>query len=82
VRKKSHKYGANGRTSSCTGLLPVKQFLSESKWDYKQVKNKTALETSALLESCRIKSGKPTGYIIDERSHLKKGKKSVNVSGQ
>jgi len=45
-------------------------------------KNKTALETSALLESCRIKSGKPTGYIIDERSHLKKGKKSVNVSGQ
>jgi len=56
--------------------------LSESKWDYKQVKNKTALETSALLESCRIKSGKPRGYIIDESSHLKKGKKSVNVSGQ
>lgn len=57
-------------------------FLSESKWDYQQVNNTTALETSALLEGCKSKSGKPTGYIVDESSHLKKGKKSVGVSRQ
>jgi SRSO17 transposase len=57
-------------------------FLSESKWDSRQVNNKTALETSALLEGCRLKSGKPTGYIIDESSHLKKGKDSVGVARQ
>lgn len=57
-------------------------FLSESKWDFQQVNNRTALETSALLEGCRAKSGKPTGYIIDESSHLKKGKKSVGVARQ
>lgn len=57
-------------------------FLSESKWDYQQVNNKTAMETSALLESCKAKSGKPTGYIVDESSHLKKGKESVGVARQ
>jgi len=57
-------------------------FLSESKWDYLPVNNTTALETSALLESCKAKSGKPTGYIVDESSHLKKGKESVGVARQ
>ena len=38
-------------------------FLSESKWDYQLVNNKTALETSALLENCKAKSGKPTGIL-------------------
>lgn len=57
-------------------------FLSESKWDYQQVNNTTTLETSALLEGCKSKSGKPIGYIVDESSHLKKGKKSVGVSRQ
>lgn len=57
-------------------------FLSESKWDYQQVNNTTALETSALLEGCKSKSRKPTGYIVDESSHLKKGKESVGVSRQ
>jgi len=57
-------------------------FLSESKWDYEQVNNKTALEASVLLASCKAKSGKPTGFIIDESSHLKKGKESVGVARQ
>jgi hypothetical protein len=43
-------------------------FLSESKWDYQQVNNTTALETSVLLSDCKAKSGKATGYIIDESS--------------
>jgi len=57
-------------------------FLSESKWDYKLVNDRTALETSDLLEKYKAKSGKPTGIILDESSHLKKGKKSVGVARQ
>ncbi len=57
-------------------------FLSESKWDSQQVNDTTALETSVLLESCKAKSGKPTGYIINESSHLKKGRKSVGIASQ
>jgi SRSO17 transposase len=57
-------------------------FLSESKWDYKEVNKQTALETSALMKSCKAKSGKPTGFIIDESSHLKKGTESVGVARQ
>ena len=57
-------------------------FLSESKWDYKLVNDRTALETSNLLEKCKAKIGKPTGFILDKSSHLKKGKKSVGVARQ
>jgi SRSO17 transposase len=57
-------------------------FLSESRWDYKEVKKQTALEASALMENCKIQSGKPTGLIVDESSHLKKGKESVGVARQ
>jgi len=57
-------------------------FLSESKWDYQEVNNRTALEASALIDGCKATSGKPTGFIIDESSHLKKGKESVAVARQ
>lgn len=57
-------------------------FLSESKWDYQEVNDRTALEASALIDGCKAKSGKPTGLIIDESSHLKKGKESVAVARQ
>ena len=57
-------------------------FLSDSKWDYKAVNNQTGLEASDLMQNCKTKSGKPTGFIIDESSHLKKGSKSVGVSRQ
>lgn len=57
-------------------------FISESKWNFKEVNDRTALESSALIESCKTKSGKPTGFIIDESSHLKKGKESVAVARQ
>ena len=49
-------------------------FLSESKWDYQAVNKQTALDVSTLMEDCKSRSGKPTGFIVDESSHLKKGK--------
>lgn len=57
-------------------------FLSESKWDYQSVNDCTMLQTSDLLEQIKIKDGKPTGLIIDESSHLKKGDESVGVARQ
>lgn len=58
------------------------QFLSESPWDYVDVINKTAVKASELMAKCKAKSGKPTGFIIDESSHLKKGNMSVGVGRQ
>lgn len=58
------------------------QFLSESKWDYVEVNNKTALHANNLMLKCKAKSGSPTGLIIDESAHLKKGKMSVGVGRQ
>lgn len=57
-------------------------FLSESKWDYKEVNKQTALEATASMEISKAKSGKPTGFIVDESSHLKKGTESVGVARQ
>jgi len=57
-------------------------FLSESKWDYQAVNKQTALDVSVLMKDCKSRSGKPTGFIIDESSHLKKGKESVGVARQ
>jgi SRSO17 transposase len=57
-------------------------FLSESEWDYKEVNKRTATEVSVLMENSKAKSGKPTGLIVDESSHLKKGNKSVGVARQ
>jgi len=34
------------------------------------------------MERCKAKSGKPTGFIVDESSHLKKGRESVGVARQ
>lgn len=58
------------------------QFLSESRWDYVEVNNKTAFHANNLMRKCKAKSGKPTGAIIDESGHLKKGKMSVGVGRQ
>lgn len=58
------------------------QFLSESPWDFVDVGNKVAIKASDLMLKCKSKSNKPTGLIIDESSHLKKGKMSVGVGRQ
>lgn len=57
-------------------------FISNSKWDYKDLISRISLDVSEVLNTHKKQTGKPTGYIVDESSHLKKGKKSVGVSKQ
>lgn len=57
-------------------------FITDSKWDYQKVLSKVAKETSDVLKANKLTSEQPTGVIIDESAHLKKGKKSVGVSRQ
>jgi len=53
------------------------QFISNSRWDYLGGNRKVAVDTSYLLAKHKIRSGFPTGLIIDESAHLKKGEHSV-----
>ena len=57
-------------------------FLSNSPWSYEWIIKQVGQDTSALLEKEKEKSGKPTGLIVDESSHIKKGKHSVGVARQ
>ena len=57
-------------------------FISNSNWDCEGLKKAVALECSQVLWTHKMKSKKPTGYIVDESAHLKKGKMSVGVSRQ
>ena len=57
-------------------------FITNSKWDHGQVLAKVSVDTSELMRSNKKKSQRPTGCIIDESAHLKKGEKSVGVSKQ
>lgn len=57
-------------------------FISNSKWDHQGVLKKVQFQASQALDIQKEKNGKPTGIIIDESSHIKKGNKSVGVSRQ
>lgn len=57
-------------------------FLSVSKWNASDVNSVTMKSVDSSLREQKIKSGLPTGLVIDETSHLKKGLKSVGVSRQ
>lgn len=57
-------------------------FLTHSAWDYEGVIAKVATDTSQLMKANKEKSGQPTGLIIDESAHLKKGDKSIGVCPQ
>lgn len=57
-------------------------FISNSKWDYRELIRKLSLDVSRALKENKDKSKVPTGYIIDESSHLKKGNESVGVANQ
>lgn len=57
-------------------------FISESDWDYKSVNESTILQTNQLMIDLKTTSGKPTGMLMDESSHLKKGNGSVGVARQ
>ena len=57
-------------------------FISNSNWDNFGLRKALSLDSSKLLSAQKKQTAKPTGYIIDESAHLKKGKKSVGVSRQ
>lgn len=57
-------------------------FISNSKWDYQELISRISLDVSNILNENKKRSGVPTGYIIDESSHLKKGRESVGVTNQ
>ena len=57
-------------------------FLSVSAWSYDDVNNATLKGADQALRAQKKISGKPTGLIFDETSHLKKGNKSVGVKRQ
>ncbi|MDP2890297.1 MAG: transposase [Bacteroidota bacterium] len=57
-------------------------FLSVSKWSASDVNSVTMESVDSSLREQKIKSGLPTGLVIDETSHLKKGLKSVGVARQ
>src|SRR5660398_93563 len=57
-------------------------FLSVSKWSASDVNSVTMKSVDSSLRAQKIKSDLPTGLVIDETSHLKKGLKSVGVSRQ
>jgi len=54
-------------------------FLSVSKWSASDVNLVTMKTVDSSLRVQKTKSGLPTGLVIDETSHLKKGLKSVGV---
>jgi SRSO17 transposase len=57
-------------------------FLSSSNWSATEVNNTTQKQTDKLLREQKKRSGFPTGLVVDETSHLKKGSKSVAVARQ
>ena len=57
-------------------------FLSVSNWSAIDVNLATLKGSDKALREQKKRSSLPTGYIIDETSHLKKGLKSVGVARQ
>ena len=57
-------------------------FITDSKWDHQAVLLKVAKDTSDTLKANKAVSKQPTGLVIDESAHLKKGNKSVGVGKQ
>jgi len=57
-------------------------FLSNSPWDHIPVIRHVAQEASAIFQEHWERQGTPTGYLLDESAHLKKGTASVGVSRQ
>lgn len=65
--------------------LPYHQyqhFLTNSPWCHEGLIEKVGKDASEVMELEKAKTGKATGLIIDESSHLKKGKYSVGVTRQ
>jgi hypothetical protein len=52
-------------------------FISHSKWDHQGIFKKVQYQASEALAIQKEKNGQPTGLIIDESSHIKKGKNCI-----
>jgi hypothetical protein len=48
-------------------------FLTNSRWGHQGVILKVARDASEVMKSNKKMGGKPTGFIVDESAHLKKG---------
>ena len=57
-------------------------FISNSNWDSAGLQRAVALNASELLEIQKKCNRLPTGYIVDESAHVKKGTESVGVGRQ
>ena len=57
-------------------------FISNSPWDHQAVLGRVRDDANTVMGRERQKHGKPTGLLIDESAHLKRGKKSVGVARQ
>lgn len=57
-------------------------FISNSEWDHQGLIQRLAHDASELFVANKALKGFPTGYIIDESAHVKKGEKSVGVARQ
>ena len=57
-------------------------FLSVNKWGYQDANLITMMQADILLRGQKKRCGRPTGFIFDETSHLKKGIKSVGCARQ
>lgn len=68
-----------------SNILPYHQyqhFLTNSTWSHEVLLTQLGQDLSELMASEKRKSKVPTGLIIDESSHLKKGDCSVGVTRQ
>ena len=73
------------RMDEQTAGLPYHQyqhFLTHSPWSAKALIVQLGQDAGAVMASEKKKSGKLTGLIVDESSHLKKGTHSVGVTRQ
>ena len=57
-------------------------FITNSHWDDAGLQKQLSKDASDELKRQKLQTGLPTGLIIDESAHLKKGEMSVGVSRQ
>jgi len=57
-------------------------FVSNSPWSAQSVIEQVGKDVDQLMRTEQIKTGKPTGLLLDESAHMKKGKESVGAARQ
>src|SRR5665811_651761 len=82
LRKNTANMERMGEAVDSSEYRRYQQFISNSKWDHEGVLRKVQKQASEALAVQKEKNGQPTGLIMDESSHVKKGNRSVGVSRQ